>query len=46
MDLVDPSMKESCEKYVKKCGGPYNVFRAEENKTPMSYLDEAFKPLQ
>ena len=46
MDLIDPSMKTSCEKYVDKCHGPETVYRAEKGKTAINYLDEAFEPLK
>lgn len=31
---------------VKKSLGPYTVFRAENNKTPLQFLEEAFEPLK
>ncbi|KRX00565.1 Thiolase-like protein [Pseudocohnilembus persalinus] len=46
MDQVHPSMKEKCEKYVKKSKGPTNLFRNLDGRTPMQFVEDAFKPLQ
>lgn len=35
MSIVDPSMKEKCEKYVKQFNGPKTVLRNDANKTPI-----------
>lgn len=45
MDQVHPSMKEKCEKYVKKSKGPTNLFRNLDGRTPMQFVEDAFKPL-
>jgi hypothetical protein len=45
MDQVDESMRARCERYVQKSGGPYTLYREKNGKTPIQYLEEAFKPL-
>ncbi|KRW98365.1 Thiolase-like protein [Pseudocohnilembus persalinus] len=46
MDQVHDSMRARCERYVQKSGGPYTLYREKNGKTPIQYLEEAFKPLQ
>jgi len=35
MDLVHPTMKAKCERYVEKSAGPTEVFRADDGRTPI-----------
>ncbi|KRW98363.1 Thiolase-like protein [Pseudocohnilembus persalinus] len=46
MTLVKEPYKKKCARYVEKCGGPYQIFVPEKDKTPMDYFEEAFRPLK
>ena len=46
MSEVDEFVKEKCEKYVAKSGGPYTLYRETGDRTAIQYLEKAFKPLE
>ncbi|KRX08410.1 Thiolase-like protein [Pseudocohnilembus persalinus] len=46
LEQIPENFKSGCKRYVDKCGGPEFIYKEKQNKTPLQYVQEAFKPLE